>query len=467
MPQTVKSGDTLGRIARANDTTVAELAKLNPDIKDVNLIFPGQVIVLPDDAPPVADTDLPPPGTTVLPPPGTQVVGDATLPTGMRLIRVTNPTGSDAPAIFYAVSTVFGVEVAYEIGDRARVTELFGSTDSFGEVTTQTQTQFDNSEALTVGSVDEILGATGSLQAQFERDMRAAGLENPPAWMQADKKAMATFITAANERWSAERTWGTMSTLDSFKDRFAGLDLVMQQLGSTSFIDGITEYTGREAEIRSFLIGTRGPGTDTSPDYVKNLVGSGWQPAEVGELLSLEKRVKANPGALDNINQILDFQGQQTLAPDDFVSFLRDQDLVATGGVPSDMFEGINDALRFQALLTEGLEVDLDFATALGTGTSDAIASEESFSRQAQLAAGFIAANSAELDFDKLGLSREDIISATFGEANEGGKTVSEVNSILEQFSRERSKAAQGFAGSQSFIGSDGRLQTQGFQSFS
>ena len=42
---TVKSGDTLGKIAKANGTTVAALAKIN-NIKNVNLIKIGQVLKL-------------------------------------------------------------------------------------------------------------------------------------------------------------------------------------------------------------------------------------------------------------------------------------------------------------------------------------------------------------------------------------------------------------------------------------
>ena len=48
MEHIVKSGDTLGLIARANGTTVATLMRLNPAIENANLIFPGQQIKLPD-----------------------------------------------------------------------------------------------------------------------------------------------------------------------------------------------------------------------------------------------------------------------------------------------------------------------------------------------------------------------------------------------------------------------------------
>ena len=43
----VASGDTLSKIAKANNTTVAELTAANPDIKDINKIDVGQEIKLP------------------------------------------------------------------------------------------------------------------------------------------------------------------------------------------------------------------------------------------------------------------------------------------------------------------------------------------------------------------------------------------------------------------------------------
>lgn len=43
---TVKAGDTLSKIARNFNTTVANILKFNK-IQNPNLIFPGQVIVIP------------------------------------------------------------------------------------------------------------------------------------------------------------------------------------------------------------------------------------------------------------------------------------------------------------------------------------------------------------------------------------------------------------------------------------
>ncbi len=396
---------------------------------------------------------------------GTVTVGDAVIPAGMRLIRITGPSGSDAGTIFVLVGDVYGVETGYEIGDIERLEDLFGGVASFGSVETMTQQQYDASDILDVGSVDEILGSTESRQAQAERDMRAAGLEAPPPWMLNDRQAMLTFITGVNEGWSTDRTWKSLSTLSSFTQRFPGLDTVMTQVGTVSLTAGIGEFLARENQIRTALTASRGPATDISQQYVTSLIASGWQAAEIEELLQVESRVRGNPGAIDNINEILEFQKLPPITADDFVEFLRGQDALTLdpSHTPSAVFEGINDALRFQALLTEGIEITPELATELGTGVSTEIEKVEAFSGQAQLAAGYIARNAKELNFEKLGLTRADIVSASFGESPEDGKTVAEVNSILEKFARERSKAAEGFSGSQSFTDQSGRLRIQGF----
>lgn len=44
----VKSGDTLGKIAEAHDIELSTISKLNPEVKDIDLIFVGQELRLAD-----------------------------------------------------------------------------------------------------------------------------------------------------------------------------------------------------------------------------------------------------------------------------------------------------------------------------------------------------------------------------------------------------------------------------------
>ena len=47
-------------------------------------------------------------------------IDGTTIPDGGRLVRVTNPEGSDASELFFVVYDWRGVELVYEVGDRAR-----------------------------------------------------------------------------------------------------------------------------------------------------------------------------------------------------------------------------------------------------------------------------------------------------------------------------------------------------------
>ena len=402
----------------------------------------------------------PPPGTRrVGPPEGSSVIPDDT-----RLVRITDPAGSDLDELFVLIGSAFGIELAFEIGDQDRLDHLFGGVGSFANVETVNQAQFDNSGAITVGDVDEVLGSTGSIQAQLERDMRAAGQENPPTWLVEDHTAMAAWITTVNEGFSMERTWTEVSKTDAFKARFQGLDTVLDQLGTNSLVTGIAEFVGRENEIRQAILARRGPGADVSPGYVSCLFGGGWQRVEVEELLILEQRVKADPGMLDNINDILRFQQLPELSADDFITFLQEGQRQGADPnfTPGALFEGINDALRFQALIEQDIVISEEFATSLGEGVSEDIASADQFSERARIAAIEIMRNTNDIERNALGIERDDIIAAAFGEESPSGKSVSEINELLERLGRDRARRATGLGNVGSFVDVLGRLRVQG-----
>src|SRR3990167_6669453 len=81
----IQKGNTLSGIAFQNKTTVSELLKLNPQIKDPNLIFTGKTLNLPElsktqtPTPPTTPPTPPPtptPTPTPTPPPTTQLQTD-------------------------------------------------------------------------------------------------------------------------------------------------------------------------------------------------------------------------------------------------------------------------------------------------------------------------------------------------------------------------------------------------------
>src|SRR5690349_757152 len=75
---TVQSGDTLGRIAERNGTTVSDILKANPNIKNANQISVGQQLAMPAkqsagggfSTPPSPPPNRPPATSPAAPPPG-------------------------------------------------------------------------------------------------------------------------------------------------------------------------------------------------------------------------------------------------------------------------------------------------------------------------------------------------------------------------------------------------------------
>ena len=72
---TVKAGDTFGGIAASHELTVAQLAKLNPQVKNLNVISVGQTLFLKPSAPPPPPHDPPHP-----PPPPPPALTNAGIP---------------------------------------------------------------------------------------------------------------------------------------------------------------------------------------------------------------------------------------------------------------------------------------------------------------------------------------------------------------------------------------------------
>ena len=275
----------------------------------------------------------------------------------------------------------------------------------------------------------------------------------------ADQKAMTVMVTATNEGWSSERTYGELAKLDSFKARFAGWETVQAQFGTTSdrWLDrGIHGTRGGDQAAAPPL---PRPDAVTSPEYVSSLIGAGWQPAEVGELLELEQEVKGDSDAFKNINAILAAQGIPELTGDDFVTLLQEERRsTADDFTPSELFEAVNDALRQTALAGQGLNIGTDLAAELGTGTSTTIQSPTDFKDEAQKVAGIVAANFNGIEAGKYGLNRDEVIKFFLGESDDP-----DVGRKLEKLGRERGIAAEGHAATSSFIDAEGRLRTQGY----
>lgn len=387
---------------------------------------------------------------------GTQTIGESTIPEGASLLLVNLPTG----ARYFLSYQVYGVTMLYEVGDQARLQELFGvgATGEFSEYRRLNQRQFNQLGGIEMGWADEQVGADESMQAQIDRGIRQAGFEDLPGWMRRNREIMTLLVQGTAEGWSAGRIMTQISSTEGFGARFPGFNAVKRRLGggqNTTIGAAVELYLQEEASLRNLLRRYRGADTNASVEYIGQIISSGWSASEASEVLRAEAYLADTPQAMRQLNAILRANGLKPIRDEEFLDVMR-------GNAPTQVYEALNDALRLQALREQGLRVDPTLVASFGQEIAEGVASAaeiQQFSLSARQAAQDLMANWREVDVARYGISREDVISAAFGEG-----FAAETEAKLLKFSRERQGAAEGYGGSSAYQSDEGRLVITGLQ---
>jgi len=384
---------------------------------------------------------------------GTQTIGPSTIPEGATLLNVGFGTGRR----YFLSYKVYGVTILYEVGDRARLTELFGAdaAGQFPTSTSMTEKQFNQLGGIEMGWADEVVGADESIQAQINRGIRQAGFEDIPQWMRRDPQIMTLLVQGTAEEWSSGRIMNQMAQTAGFQERFPAFSAIRQRLGggAATVSDTVRLYLQEEASLRFSLRHYRGRGTDTSPEYLGRIIGSGWSAAEADEVLRAESLLMRNPDALDNLNAILRASGMKRLRGEDMIDLMR-------GKAPTQVYEALNDALRLQAMQKAGLQVDAALAASFGEGVAEQVASaaqRQQFSVMARNAANELISSWQEVEVGKYGITRDEVIRAAFGEAFDP-----QIEAKLLKVARERQAAAEGTGAYSAYQDNEGRLVLAG-----
>jgi hypothetical protein len=420
------------------------------------------------DTTPVAGTPVTPAPAPVQPGPNVDVppvtLTNVTIPQGASLVRVTNPAGSDAAQLNYLTYTFGGVDVAFEIGDDTELARLFpDAMTAFASITTVNQGDFDTL-FVAGGTLEDsgLLGATESIGSQFERDLRSLAGEGLAEWVRASPDLMRLTVLASTQGWSAAKFWTeafrdeNYEGLNAAKARFGAIDIYTSV--GLGIADAVDAYLVDEAEFRDQLRRFRGGTGDTSNSYIARVMQTGWTPATAGAVLEAEDRLRRNPEALAQANEILLLSG---LEPVDEAGFLG----VMAGSAPPEVTEALNTAFAAQALSEAGIEgVDLGLLVGLVDDTSRLRSAEDFRQVAVDLAANF-AKFGTELDRSAYGIGEDDVTAALFGRESPSGRSAGDVLNTLARFARDRQAGAGGFAGASSFIDNRNRLRLQGFGS--
>lgn len=454
---TVKKGDRPGDLALQfyDDWNQWRLImEANPDAfstpGDPRTLQIGAVLTIPDLDDAAADDETPPAADT-------GSTSDAVIPPDGRLLVVKDPAGSDADRLYYIVYEVNGTEIVYEIGDKARLDEVFGGVEFFESVSTVSQSGFDESRFVLGGSADTILGQSETITSQIEREMRLLGMEDLPSWIRDDADAMFLVNQAAAQGWSEGRLWTELSETTAFETRFgAGIDRYLT--GGRTVGEAVDQMISEEEAFRSALRPFAATaGFEVTNDYIHGLMENGWTPQATVAVLAAADTLRENPLALEQANAVLEFSGLPTLDEVSFINALEGH------GAP-EVIEALNTAAAGTALAAAGLDdVDLDLLTAV-VDTSDRILTAESFAALAQELTFNLIRFGSELDRENLGLTDEDVFAAAFGRESPSGRTAGEVFNLLGRFERDRQAKAGGHDASTAFQNEEGRLVIQGLE---
>lgn len=455
MAYTVKKGDTLGRIAKANGLTLAELLALNPDITNPDLIHINQVVQVDSGA---AESEASSTSSEAEAASGTVDAGgvaisarDPGVPTAEERAEtgvgvddgdddtpdLTILTGKEMKWFFDRGQGKWFVQYGLPNSDRVMVFEaepdqmdaLFGTgmrPDDYQLIATKTLLARQN--VTFSGNIAEMEG-TGSFEGEVERITQFALDEGKlPEWAKKDGVALDIIFTAQSEGKSTEWTIEQLSKTQGFKERFPNI-MQFKDSNNLSLTEAIGGFLEMEAGVNNAL-------RSTNTGFAMNTIAD---PAQIGALLSMGhslktvqdtvtgfRRMEKFAPAMDAFNQVLVEQGQQPITKiDDMLDFV---------------------AGRSSATIYDLYEASSIQEAAVGAGLGDVFSAQDAIglanatnqtlgtaTQGMQKAANLLLRMRNEVDVGKFGLDHEELIDISLGQTPRSGRSQSE---ILENVNR-------------------------------
>ena len=368
---------------------------------------------------------------------------------GGTLIAVYGPSG----VRYYAEFLVYGVVLRYEIGDQAAFEAL--GAQFWAATISLSDTQFAARTGLDIGLIDERFGITETVQETMDRQLRIFGQEGLPQWQLDSPEVMLILMTGANEDWSEDRTLEAVSHTGAFRDQFPLFDTIRNlHTPGAGIAEAFDFYVNARDQIRQSITTYRGVGGAIDNLTIAGILGKGFDAEEAEDILIGEAMLRNMPFATDQINALLEFSGSRQRVSDDNLL-----DLILRGETertPFELQELINDAIRAAAFQQQGIDLSPALAWELGTGESFENLNPTTLAEVAHETATNIFRFGHELQAEREGLNRDDLIRAMVN-----GDQSAFVSEKLAKFARRRSIEAQGL-GSIGFQDDRGRLRLLG-----
>jgi hypothetical protein len=275
-----------------------------------------------------------------------------------------------------------------------------------------------------MGSIVEMSG-----EGRFEDEVRrvtelALDEGQLPSWARRDREVMNLVFIAHTEGKSNEWLIENISKTEGFKTRFGGGIDTLKKQGNLTTAQAIEGFLTFEAGVKQALLDA-GMTRRVRPELINDLLTRGQSLEDVAFVFDSFRRLQSNKGALRAFNQVLRERGLEPLGTKDQLAFLE-------GKSSQQLYQIWEEASFNQAAKEAGLNLSPREAMRLARRTAG-FTSFEAASKGLQQAAQSLLRFSADIDFDRYDIDREDIIDMSVGLAPRSGRLQAEVSRNMER----------------------------------
>lgn len=240
-----------------------------------------------------------------------------------------------------------------------------------------------------------------------------------PSWAKNDPKAMDILYIAQSEGKSNDWVLEQLSKLDSFKDRFPGLDAI-QAITGGDIGTAITGWLEFESGVKQSLVASGMDPSVMNPAMVGELLSQGHSLTTIQTTIAAFDRMETFGTAFDAFNEILAAQGMDTI--DDLQGMFE----FAAGLAPSEMYDVYEASSIAEAMKVAGLDdvFTAEDAIAIGLETDQTLATATAAAKKS---AEMLLRLRHEVNVGDFGLDTEELIDISFGRAPRSGRNEAEI----------------------------------------
>ncbi len=422
--------------------TLSELAALNPDITNLDLILIGQVINLDGNTAGDAEatdsnkeSDAGGGVTTKEGAPKEESKTEAGVggKGADEDTRLTILTSKEMKWYFDRGTGKWYVEYGLPNSDRNIIFEadpdqldaLFGNGQRPTVFTNQSLSSLTQRAGSTFGGNIAEMEGTGTFEAEVQRVITFALDEGQlPEWAEKDGAALDIIYTAQAEGKSTAWVVEQLAKTPGFKERFPSI-ATFQSDNNMTLIEAIAGFLEMETGINQALKATGQDGSLT-PAMVGQLLAGGHSLKTVQDTVAGFLRMRQFAPAMSAFNQVLEANGQAPLS-----SIQEMLDFVS--GRSSSFIYDLYEASSIQeAAVGAGLGdiFSAQDAIQLATATNQTLSSA---TQGMQKAAELLLRLRTEVDMNKFGLNHEELIDISLGQVPRSGRSQSEIHESINR----------------------------------